>query len=389
MPFLTHDGVRHFYRLEGRDDLPTLVLVHSVGCDQWLWDEQLPPLLDHFRVLRYDIRGHGASDATPGDYTMDLLAGDLLAMVDALGIDHFALCGLSLGGMIALRTAVLAPERVTQLVLANTTPYFGDSVGWDARSAIVLEQGMAGLLDGAMGRSFSPETVAAGEPCVASFRRVLLGTDPVGYVGCCAAIRDMDQRPSLPGVRVPTLVIGGDRDTSTPWEGHSTVLAAGIPGARAVRLHAAHLSNLERPRGFLAALLDFLLPRPDDSLEAGFAVRRAMLGDAHVDRSLADATALNAEFQEFITRYAWGAVWTRPGLDRRMRRLLVLAATASLGRWEEFRLHVRTGLAKELEPSDLKEVLMQLAVYAGVPAANTGFHVAAEEMARAEGEAEG
>ena len=150
-----------------------------------------------------------------------------------------------------------------------------------------------------------------------------------------------------------------------------------------MRLAAAHLSNVERPSGFTAALFDFFLAgAPADPLAAGFAVRRAMLGDAYVDRAAANATELTREFQELITRYAWGSIWTRPGLDPRVRRLLVLAITASLGRWDEFRLHVRTGLDAELEPDDLKEVLLQAAIHAGVPAANSGFHIAAEESAR-------
>jgi 3-oxoadipate enol-lactonase/4-carboxymuconolactone decarboxylase len=202
----------------------------------------------------------------------------------------------------------------------------------------------------------------------------------VGYAGCCAAIRDMDLRPLLGGITTPTLVIGGTLDVSTPWAGHGDLVAASIPGARAVLLPAAHLSNVERPSGFTAALFDFLLPDgPRDSLAAGFAVRRTVLGDAQVDRAIANTTELTRDFQDLITRYAWGTIWTRPGLDPWIRRLLVLAMTASLGRWEEFRLHVRTGLAADLEPADLEEVLLQVAVYAGVPAANSGFHIAAEE----------
>jgi 3-oxoadipate enol-lactonase/4-carboxymuconolactone decarboxylase len=196
----------------------------------------------------------------------------------------------------------------------------------------------------------------------------------------------MDHRPLLPGITVPTLVIGGDADVSTPWAGHGDVLASQITGARATRIPAAHLSNLERPSTFTNALLDFLLPdQPADRLQGGFAIRRTVLGDAHVDRSIAATNDFTREFQDLITRYAWGTIWTRPGLDARVRRLLVLATTASLGRWEEFRLHVRTGFAAELEPADLKEVLLQLAVYAGVPAANSGFHIAEEELARAPG----
>src|SRR5439155_26612199 len=146
-------------------------------------------------------------------------------------------------------------------------------------------------------------------------------------------------------------------------------------------LAAAHLSNLERPAGFIRALLQFLLPDlTADPLEAGFAMRRAILGDAHVERAIANTTDLTRDFQELITRYAWGTIWTRPGLDPGIRRLLVLAITAALGRWEEFRLHVRTGLATELEPEALREVLLQTSVYAGVPAANSAFHIATEEL---------
>jgi 3-oxoadipate enol-lactonase/4-carboxymuconolactone decarboxylase len=170
---------------------------------------------------------------------------------------------------------------------------------------------------------------------------------------------------------------------ATPWVGHGEILAREIPGAKVVRLTAAHLSNIERPRSFTAALLDFLRPQPvapPDPLEAGMAVRRAVLGDAHVDRSMSQATEFNRDFQTMITRYAWGTVWTRPGLDRRTRRLLVLMTTAALGRWEEFRMHLRAALAHGLEECDVKEVLLQAAIYAGVPVANTGFHIAAEEL---------
>ena len=130
------------------------------------------------------------------------------------------------------------------------------------------------------------------------------------------------------------------------------------------------------------ALLEFLQTPENSSnaFEAGMAVRRAMLGDAHVDRAIETTTDFNRDFQDLITRYAWGSIWTRPGLDRRTRRLLVLATMAALGRWEEFRMHLRAGLAHELEPCDLREVLLQAAIYGGVPVANTGFHIASEEI---------
>ena len=381
MPLLVVDNRSIYFRLDGRDDLPVLVCSHSLGLDHAMWDVQAADLLPYFRILRYDIRGHGASNAPDGEYTIAALAGDVLAIADACGIQRFALCGLSLGGMIGQWLGANAPDRLTHLVLANTSPRLSDPHAMETRRRTVVDKGMAGIEELVMGRFFSPSVLAANPPPVASARRTLLATNPVGYAGCCAAIRDMDQRGVLSKIAVPTLVISGDQDVGMPWFEHGEVLVESIPGARAVRLPAAHISNLERPRTFSAALLDFLVPAPTDTGEAGLAVRRATLGDDHVNRATASITDLTRDFQSLITNYAWGTIWTRPGLDHRTRRLLVLAATAALGRWDEFRLHIKAGLAHELEPCDIEEVLLQVAIYAGVPAANTAFHIASEEMA--------
>ena len=383
MPFITANDIRQFYRLEGQPGKPALVLSHSLGADHGMWAPQVTHLLSHFQVLRYDTRGHGASDAPKGEYSIEMLGRDVLGLADALGIKQFAFCGLSMGGAVGQWLATNTQERLTGLVLANTSAQFGPRSNWETRMKAVTDGGMAAIVDVVMGRFFSPEVLAT-NVYAASVKSVFLGMDAAGYLGCCAAIRDFDSRGSLGKIRVPTLVIVGDRDVSTPWEGHGEVLTRDIPGARAVRLPAAHLSNIERPRWFTTALLEFLRAGSvTDAREAGLAVRREMLGDAHVDRAIASTNDFNREFQDLITRYAWGTVWTRPGLDLRTRRLLVLATMAALGRWEDFSMHVRAGLAHELEPCDLKEVLLQTAIYAGVPAANTGFHLAAEEMEKA------
>ena len=380
MPFANIHNARMFYRMEGNAGLPVLILSHSIGTDHAMWDPQVENLLPHFQIFRYDTRGHGASDATPGEYSIQMLGEDILALVDGLKISQFAFCGLSLGGAIGQWVAAHAPERVTHLVLADTSPQFVPRTNWEARIAAVLQGGMPAVVDLAMQRFFSPDTLAQRNPHLASIRSVFLGTDPVGYLGCCAALRDMNHGDLLRQIKAPTLVISGDRDVATPWSGHGDRLALEIPGAKAFHIAAAHLSNLERPHSFTTALLEFLLPKPSDFLQAGFEMRRAVLGDAHVDRAIANTTEFTREFQELITRYAWGTIWSRPELDRRTRRLLVLAITASLGRWEEFALHLRAGLASDLELCDLKEVLLQTAVYAGVPAANTGFQITAEQI---------
>jgi 3-oxoadipate enol-lactonase len=260
MPFASSKNCRLYYRLEGSPAKPPLVMVHSLGTDHGLWDLQLPALLPHFKVLRLDVRGHGASDSTPGDYTIDLLASDVLACADACGLTRFAYCGLSLGGMIGQWLGAHYPDRPTRLVLANTSPRMADPTAFDNRRGIVMNQGMAGIEDAVMQRFFSPATLASENPLVESTRSALLSAQPVGYAGCCAAIRDMDQRPSLPSIQTPTLVIAGDIDLSTPWPGHGDLLANTIPGAQSVLLHAAHLSNIEQPTAFNQALLQFLKP---------------------------------------------------------------------------------------------------------------------------------
>jgi 3-oxoadipate enol-lactonase/4-carboxymuconolactone decarboxylase len=198
-------------------------------------------------------------------------------------------------------------------------------------------------------------------------------------------LRDFDGTAALARISARSLVISGDADASMPWDGHGDVLARAIPGATGVRLATAHLSNLGLPRTFTRTLIEFLTPDAADAYDSGLDIRRAVLGDDYVARSLASATDLTRAFQDMITRYAWGGIWTRPGLDHQTRRLLVLATTAALGRWEEFRLHLGAGLDRDLEWSDVEEVLLQAGVYAGVPVANAGFAIAAEERARRTG----
>jgi 3-oxoadipate enol-lactonase/4-carboxymuconolactone decarboxylase len=380
MPILTIDGARHYYRLDGQDGRPVVMLSHSLGHDHSMWDLQAADLGEHFQVLRYDIRGHGASEVTAGEYSVEQLGRDALAIADALGVETFDFCGLSLGGMIGQWLALNAPSRLTALVLANSSAR-PDAQGMEQRRQTVLASGMAAVADTVMGRFFSGRTLKANPPVVGATRSVFLATDPIGYAGCCAAVRDTDFLSQLANVTTRTLVISSDTDASLPWKGHGDILESKIPHARGVRLNTAHLSNLEQPRTFSAALHAFLPSGRSDVHESGMRVRRAVLGDAHVDKALAATTSTPA-FQDFITRFAWGTIWTRPGLDIRTRRLLVLAMTAAMGRWEEFRLHVRTGLAHELEWCDLEEVLLQASVYAGVPAGNTGLHAAVEERDR-------
>jgi 3-oxoadipate enol-lactonase len=257
LPFADVNNARLFYRLEGRSDLLALVLSHSLGCDLGMWAPQMPDLLNHFQVLRYDVRGHGASAIPPGDYTLNQLGQDVVALADELRLPKFAFCGISMGGAVGQWVALNAPQRLTKVVLANTAPKFGTAETWDARRKAVLEGGMRAIVEATMQRFFSAENQQS--VWAQSTRAIVLGTDPIGYAACCTALRDADTRSELGKISASTLIIGSDQDPSTPWEGNGSVLARDIPDAQAVRLQTAHLSNLEQPRAFTTAVLDFLV----------------------------------------------------------------------------------------------------------------------------------
>jgi 3-oxoadipate enol-lactonase len=233
------------------------MLSNSLGTTCRMWDRQIPALSGAFRVIRYDSRGHGQSDAPTGDYTIARLAGDALAVLDSLHIDRAAFVGLSKGGMVGQWLGAHAPERVTRLVLANTAAWMGPAQAWQARIDTVMERGMGAITEAVLERWFTPGFRDAAPEAVAPVRDMLLATAPQGYAGCCAAIRDMDQRTSLAAIHVPTLVIGGLQDPATP-PAKAEEIAAGVVDARLVMLDAAHLSNIEQAEAFTAALLAFL-----------------------------------------------------------------------------------------------------------------------------------
>lgn len=379
MPFAMRDGVRLYWRLEGDDAAPPLVLLNSIGTDMTLWDGCVPKLSRRFRVLRIDTRGHGASDAPAGDYDLPMLAADVIAVMEAAGVARAAVAGVSLGGMIAMQLALDHATRVDALALICTSATM-DAGMWADRIATVRGAGTAAIADMAMGRFLSPSHARSQPDVAASLRRGLVAMADAGYAGAGAAIRDMALIDRLPALTRPVLVVAGERDTSTPFAGHGERIAAVIPGARVAHIDAAHLAPIETPGALASLLIGFLAGddgaggAADTLFDAGLLNRRRVLGDAWVDASLAGRTSFNADFQAMITRIAWGEIWGRPGLDDRTRRLLVVAITASLGRWEEFALHVRAGLSRDgFTGDELKEVLMQTAIYAGVPAANTAF----------------
>jgi 3-oxoadipate enol-lactonase len=259
MPFVTVDGGQIYYLLEGPAEGPVLVLAHSLGTDLSLWDAQAGAFARAFRVLKYDLRGHGASTVTPGPYRIERLARDLLGLLDALAIPRAHVCGLSIGGMIGLWLGAYAPDRIGKLVLANTAARIGTPEAWDARIDAVRRGRLEAITAAVLERWFTAAFRARCPEVVGTIRRTLLATPLDGYTAGCAAVRDADLRDTTRDVAAPALVMAGTHDTATP-PAAGRWLAETIRGARYVELEAAHLSNVEAADRFTAAVLDFLGP---------------------------------------------------------------------------------------------------------------------------------
>ncbi|MFG2309970.1 4-carboxymuconolactone decarboxylase [Streptomyces sp. NPDC048566] len=409
------------YRFDGPEDAPVLILGPSLGTTWHMWDRQVPELAKTFRVFRFDLPGHGGAVAHPAGSVAEL-AGRLLATLDQLGIHRFGYAGCALGGALGIELALRRPERVASLALIASSPRYGTADEFRQRGVIVRSNGLDPIARTSPERWFTTG-FAATQPAITEWAvQMVRTTDPGCYIAACEALAAFDVRAELRHIGVPTLVLVGSDDQITgPAEART--LVAGTPDARlAVVPGASHLVPVEQP----AAVTDLLVrhfstawqpapyesgtgltaiasapahaapaPQPvaphaeigpapappetaarPDPLDAGIKVRREVLGDAHVDRALASADAFSGDFQEFITRYAWGEIWNRPGLDRRTRSCVTLTALVAGGHHDELAFHTRAALRNGLTPAEIGEVLLQTAVYCGVPAANTAFKIA-------------
>jgi len=261
MPFVDSNGGRIHYRLDAPEnaspDAPCVVLSNSLGSNLSMWDSQMPALMQHCRVLRYDTRGHGQSSAPPGPYTNDELTLDIVRLLDSLKIKRAHFCGLSMGGLAGMRLGVAAPERIDKLVLCSTGAKIGSDELWETRIDTVLEKGMGSVAGTVHERWFTPSFAARQPSVIESIRQAVLQCSPEGYVACCAAIWNGDERGSISRIRARTLVIPGHSDPATP-PADGRFLAANIPGAEYVELEASHLSNVECADEFNEVLLGFL-----------------------------------------------------------------------------------------------------------------------------------
>ncbi|RKS09025.1 3-oxoadipate enol-lactonase/4-carboxymuconolactone decarboxylase [Nocardiopsis sp. Huas11] len=368
------------YTDSGPADAPPVVLAGSLGATLDMWEPQVEALSALFRVIRIDHRGHGGSPVPEGPYSMADLGGDVVRLLDRLGIERAHFVGLSIGGMVGQWLALHAPERVDRLALLATSPHMGPAQNWRDRAELVRREGTGAVAESVVERWFTPDFAKGRAAETGALRDQIAATAAEGYAGCCGAIENWDVREDLARIQAPTLVVSGADDPAAPPAGHGALIAERVPGARlAVLDGAAHLLSWEQSAKVNTLLTAHLTA--GDRASAGMRVRRSVLGDAHVDRAEARKTPFSEPFQDLITRYAWGEIWTRPGLDRRTRSCMVLTALVAHGHWAELAMHVRAALRNGLTRDEIGEVFLQAAIYCGVPAANKAFAVAQEVFA--------
>ncbi|MFI1094412.1 alpha/beta fold hydrolase [Streptomyces sp. NPDC020917] len=393
------------YRFDGPDDAPVVVLGPALGATWHMWDRQLPVLTGTWRVLRYELPGHGGAPAEPAA-SVDDLARRLLAVLDDEGIDSFGYAGCGLGAAIGARLALLRPDRVAALALVSAAARYATADTWRQRGVVVRANGLERTAQATPERWFT-EAFLATQPAITEWAVQMVGTtDTACYVAACEALAAFDIRESLGGITVPTLVVAGADDTETP-PADARMLVAGIPDARlAVVPATGHLAPVEEP----AAVGDLLArhfdtawdrtvpsapfapapppvpPRPPalpsgaptapDRYAEGLRIRRELVGDAEVDAAQARAEGFGAGFDAFATRFGWGEVWSRPGLDRRTRSFLTLSVLTALGRLGDLADHTRAALRNGLTPAEIEEALLHTAVYCGLPAAQAAVDAA-------------
>ena len=257
MPTIQSNGCPIHVEIEGPENKPVLMLSNSLGTTLHMWDGQVAALTQHFRLVRYDRRGHGKSGVPAGPYTMEMLGRDVLAILDALKIDKVNWCGLSMGGMVGMWLGANAPARIDRLILSNTAAYFADKEIWNGRIKTVRENGLASIVPGTMERWFTKDFREREPKTMQWMSEMFLTTKPEGYIANGEAVRDMDHREIIKQITAPTLVIAGRHDPATTVEAGEFIRSR-IPRASMTVLDAAHIANVEQPHDYADAVLGFL-----------------------------------------------------------------------------------------------------------------------------------
>ncbi|MDY7090172.1 MAG: 4-carboxymuconolactone decarboxylase [Actinomycetota bacterium] len=363
---------------------PLLLLGPSLGTSAAaLWRRCAERFRGEHHVLAWDLPGHGDSPPALGPFGIDDLAREVLVLADQLRPGTpFRYAGVSVGGTVGLQLLLDAPGRVESAALICTAAKIGEPTGWRQRAETVRADGTHAVVGASQQRWFAPGFAQRSPGVAAALLDALRATDPESYALVCEALAEFDVRARLGEITVPVLAIAGADDLPTPPDGLARIASAVRDGRLVVLENVAHLAPAEKPAE-VAALLEEHFAGPatlDRVRDGGLRVRRQVLGDEHVDRTLAGTTEFTRDFQDLITTYAWGEIWTRPGLDRRSRSMITLTALVALGHHEELAMHLRAARTNGLTDDEIKEVLLQSAIYCGVPAANAAFRIAQQVL---------
>lgn len=371
-----NNAVLHYEYLQNDRDT-TFVFINSLGTDFRIWDGVVADLKHYGNILRFDKQGHGLSSLLNTNQSIKTYAQDVLGLMDALGIEKAVIVGLSIGGIIGQYLGVNHADRVEKLILSNTAPKIGTQDSWNIRINKVKTDGIASITEGVMKVWFSDNFHENRSAELQGYKTMLANSNTEGYISACVAIRDNDLREGITHINIPTLCIAGSVDGSTPPDLVRS-MADAIPNARYVLIDGVgHIPCVEDPKRVFKHIYEFSFYEKAQTLyEKGMITRRAVLGNAHVDRAEANKTDFDKDFQEYITNSAWGAVWSRPTLTRRERSMITIAVLATLGHHEEVEMHLRATKNTGATLDDIKEVLLHIGIYAGVPVSNIAYKLA-------------
>ncbi|HDZ46326.1 hypothetical protein LCGC14_0086280 [marine sediment metagenome] len=384
MAFHTINGRSVAYRLLGAEVNPLVVLAHPLGMSQAVWDDVIPALLSRYRVLTWDLPGHGASQAvsdakiTPAD-----LAAEALALAELAGVQRFHFAGTSIGGVVGQQLIAEHSERLLSATLTNTGAVIGTPDLWNTRAGRVRQEGLAAMSQEIVPRWFAPAAFEASPALKAGWCTQMGRGDDESYAQLCEMLGRDTFTGKLSGKNAKLQLFGGSEDMATPPATLEALAAELDDAPLEIFDGVGHVPAVEAPTLFAQKLLIVLATDLGDVANHGVAyatgleTRKQVLGEEHVARSTANANSLDAPFQQMITRLAWGELWSNDDLTRRERSMITTGILAALGR-EELTLHLKTAKRIGLTQAELRQVLMHVAIYGGVPAANHAFALAKE-----------
>lgn len=374
---------------------PLLILGPGLGTAvEPLWGKTAQLLAEDYEIIGYDLPGHGRSEPSTQQWTLDGLAdavAELATQARGATDRQVFFAGVSLGGAVAQRLALRYGDLFTRVAMVCSSPKFGTPEAWQERAEFVSKAGTPAMVERSAKTWFAPGFIEKHPTESTALLHSLQNADRFSYAHASIALSEFDMSDELAQVSTPLLALAGEKDPVSPPD-HARAVASTVQnGQAAVLENVAHQGPTEDPEATANILHAFFsghtIERSEseqtigDIYDAGMVVRREVLSDAHVDRATANADEFTSDFQEMITRYAWGTIWTRPGLDRKMRSAVTLTAMVAGKYWDELAMHVKAARRNGLTVDEIKEILLQTAIYCSVPAANVAFSVAKEALA--------